>query len=208
MLRRTLLSGFGTVPALFTAQPPMFALPTSAGPSMRHEQDNWFDRAPVGHRVVFDTWLADKFGGAAAYASNWIHYNKEAYGLADSDLAVVLVARHGSTPFAFNEAAWAKYGTIFAENMSAEDRTAHPNPTTNRYVALLERLSKQCLRLAVCNVTLGAYVDIIAKEASADKAAVRKELIANVIGNAVIVPAGIIAVTRAQERGYALVSIG
>jgi intracellular sulfur oxidation DsrE/DsrF family protein len=51
-------------------------------------------------------------------------------------------------------------------------------------------------------------VDIIAKETGAKDDAIRKELLANVIGNAMIVPAGIIAVTRAQERGYALVSVG
>jgi intracellular sulfur oxidation DsrE/DsrF family protein len=208
MFRRAFLSRFPAATALFAAQAPAVPSPKPAGQPMRHEQDDWLDQAPDKHRVVFDTWLADKFGSAAGYVSNWIHYNKEAYGLTDSDLAVVLVARHGSTPFAFNEAAWAKYGKIFAANMSAEDKIAHPNPTTNRYAALLERLSKQCLRLAVCNATLRAYVEIIAKETSAEEAAVRKELTSNVIGNAVIVPAGILAVTRAQERGYAMVSIG
>jgi intracellular sulfur oxidation DsrE/DsrF family protein len=208
MFRRAFLSRFPAATALFAAPPPVFGSPKPAHPPMRHEQDDWLDQAPDKHRVVFDTWLADKFGGAAGYASNWIHYNKEAYGLTDSDLAVVLVARHGSTPFAFNEAAWAKYGKIFAANMSADDKIAHPNPTTNRYAALLERLSKQCLRLAVCNATLRAYVEMIAKETSTEEAAVRKELTSSVIGNAVIVPAGILAVTRAQERGYAMVSIG
>ena len=208
MLRRAFLSIFPAATSLFSAQPPVLASPKPAGLPMRHDQDDWLDQAPDRHRVVFDTWLADKFGGAAGYASNWIRYNKEAYGLTDGDLAVLLVARHGSTPLAFNEAAWTKYGKIFAANMSSEYRIAHPNPTTNPYAALLERLSKQCLRIAVCNVTLRGYVEIIAKETSTDEAAVRKELTANIIGNAVIVPAGIIAVTRAQERGYAVVSIG
>jgi len=126
--------------------------------------------------------------------------------LALGALAVVIVARHGSTPFAFNEVMWTKYGKIFAANMSATDKTT--NPSANRYAGLLERLSKQCLRLAVCNVTLRAYVEIIAKETGTEEAAVRKELLANVIGNAVVVPAGVLAVTRAQERGYALISIG
>jgi intracellular sulfur oxidation DsrE/DsrF family protein len=208
MFRRAFLSQFSAATALFTAQPP--APPASkpwSGPA-RHAQDDWLDQAPEKHRAVFDTWLADKFGAAAGFAANWIRYNKESYGLADGDLAVVIVARHGSTPFAFNEAMWAKYGKIFADNMSAEDKTAHPNPTTNRYAGLLERMTKQGLRLAVCNVTLRAYLQIIAKEAGVEEDAVRKELVSNVIGNAVVVPAGVIAVTRAQERGYALVSIG
>jgi intracellular sulfur oxidation DsrE/DsrF family protein len=57
-------------------------------------------------------------------------------------------------------------------------------------------------------VTLRAYQQIIAKETGVEEDTVRKELVSNVIGNAVVVPAGVIAVTRAQERGYALVSIG
>jgi hypothetical protein len=64
------------------------------------------------------------------------------------------------------------------------------------------------MRLAVCELTLRAYVDIIAKHTSEPQDAIRKELTANTIGNAHFVPAGIVAVTRAQERGYALVSIG
>ena len=59
----------------------------------------------------------------------------------------MIVARHGTTPYAFNQTVWTKYGKIFADT-------------------------------------------------------------ANAIGNARFVPAGIVAVTRAQERGYALVSIG
>jgi hypothetical protein len=50
---------------------------------MRHAQDHWLDRAPSNHRVFFDTWLADKFGGAVSDADNWTRYNKEAYGLTD-----------------------------------------------------------------------------------------------------------------------------
>ena len=46
------------------------------------------------------------------------------------------------------------------------------------------------------------------KQTGATPEAVRTELTANLIGNAQIVPAGIVAVTRAQERGYLLVSIG
>jgi len=92
--------------------------------------------------------------------------------------------------------------------MSTGDNVANPNPSANRYAARLGELSKQCLRLAVCNVTLRAYVDIISKQTGAAPDAVRAELTAHLIGNAQIVPAGIVAVTRAQERGYMLVSIG
>jgi len=200
MFRRTFLSRLSATPALFAV--------SQTVPSARHAQDEWLDKAPQKHRVVFDTWMADKFGEAVGFAGNWLRINKDAYGLSDEDLAVVIVVRHGSTPFAFNEAIWAKYGKIFAANMSANDKAAHPNPSTNTYASRLANLTKQAVRLAVCNLTMNAYTQIIAKETGAEPDAVRKELTANAIGDARFVPAGIVVVTRAQEYGYALVSIG
>jgi intracellular sulfur oxidation DsrE/DsrF family protein len=181
---------------------------SQAGPTKRHSQDDWLDQAPSGHRAIFDTWMADTIGEAIGFAGNWMRVNKEQYGLTDADLALVIVARHGSAPFAFNEAVWSKYGTIFAANMSANDKVAHPNPSTNVHSGRLAALAKQGMRLAVCNLTTRRYTQMIAKEAGVDAEAVYKELTANTVAPATFVPAGVVTVTRAQERGYALVSIG
>jgi intracellular sulfur oxidation DsrE/DsrF family protein len=208
MLRRAFLSRLSAVTPLFAASQPVPSTPKqSAGPA-RHQTDEWLDQAPEKHRVIFDTWMADKFGEAMGFAGNWVRINKEAYGLTDADLAVVIVARHGTTPFAFNESIWTKYGKIFADKMSANDKAAHPNPSTNIYAARLANLTKQGVRLAVCNLTTRAYSQIIAQETGAQQDAIHKELTANAIGSAQFVPAGIVAVTRAQEHGYAFVSIG
>jgi intracellular sulfur oxidation DsrE/DsrF family protein len=208
MLRRAFLTRFPAAAALFAAPQATPAAPRPSPGPAQHTQDDWLDRAPEKHRVIFDVWMADRFSLALGYAGNWVKVNKEQYGLTDADLAVVLVARHGTTPFAFNEAMWAKYGKIFAANMSANDKVAHPNPATNVYATRLGNLAKQGMRLAVCNLTLNAYTQIIAKETGSTEDAIRKELTANAIGNAEFVPAGIVVVTRAQERGYAVVSIG
>ncbi len=211
MLRRAFLSRF-SAGALLPWQTSSSSLqsptPTPAGP-VRHDADGWLDRPGAKHRVVFDTWMADRFGETMGFVNNWVRQNKEAYGLTDADLAVVIIARHGATPFAFNEAVWHKYGKIFAANMSANDRTAHPNPSTNTFASRLETLSKQgSVRLAICNVTTRAYTQIIARETGAEPDAIRKELTSGAIGDAHFVAAGVVAVTRAQEYGYALVSVG
>lgn len=213
MIRRAFLSRLTAATAVFAAPqaaaqttPPAPA-PSSGGP-MRHPQDEWLDQAPRKHRAVFDSWMADKFGEALGFAGNWIRINKDQYELADGDIAVVMIARHGTAPFAFNEAIWAKYGKIFAAHMSANDKVAHPNPSTNVYATRLTNLSKQGLRLAICNLTTRALTSLIAQETGADQEAIRKELTSNAIGDAHFVPAGIVAVTRAQEYGYSLVSIG
>ena len=211
MLRRAFLSRFSAGTALFPfgaqTSPSQTPPPLASGPA-RHDEDRWLDRPTAKHKVVFDTWMADRFGETIGFAGNWIRLNKEAYGLTDADLAVVIVARHGATPFAFNEAIWTKYGKIFADNMSANDRTAHPNPSTNTYASRLEAWARQGVRLAVCNVTTRAYPQLIARETGAELEAIRKELTGNAIGEAHFVAAGVIAVTRAQEYGYALVSAG
>jgi intracellular sulfur oxidation DsrE/DsrF family protein len=211
MFRRAFLARMPFAATLMPSpqQPAPAAAPPAERPApMRHAQDDWLDHAPTKHRTVFDMWMADKVGETVGFAGNWIRINKDEYGLADGDIALVLIARHGAAPFAFNDAIWTKYGRIFAANMSANDKVAHPNPTTNTYATRIANLSKQGLRLAICSLTMGSYVRTIAQETGQEREAVDKELRANGIGSAQFVPAGIVTVTRAQERGYALVSIG
>lgn len=210
MIRRAFLSSLSGVAALFAASPAPAAAQT-AGPGAslkRHPQDDWLDQAPVGHRVVFDCWMSDTMGETVGFAGNWFRVNKDQYGLSDGDLAMVIVVRHGSAPFAFGTGTWAKYGKILAANMSANDPVAHPIPTSNVHAERLQGLAKQGMRLAVCNLSTRRYAGAIAKETGQDAEAVYKEITANPIGPATFVPAGVVTVTRAQERGYALVSIG
>ena len=48
----------------------------------------------------------------------------------------------------------------------------------------------------------------IAQATGGNAAAIYTELVANLIGNAHMAAAGILAVNRAQERGYAFASVG
>lgn len=207
MIRRTF---FSALAGLFATTPSLAAQGATAAPAgpRRHEQDDWLDQAPTGHRVVFDAWMADTVGETINFASNWFSINKQPYGLADSDLAMVIVLRHGSAPFAFGTGIWDKYGKILAANMAANDPVAHPVPTTNVHAERLKGLAKQGMRLAVCNLSTRRYARAIAQETKQDAEAVYKEITSNPIGPAHFVPAGIVTVTRAQERGYSTVSMG
>ncbi|MGE3277119.1 MAG: hypothetical protein AB7O67_18550 [Vicinamibacterales bacterium] len=212
MHRRTLLSSLAATAAVLTPRSLFAARPQSgtspAGAPGRHAIDDWLDKAGRVHRVVFDTWVADRFGEAVGFAGNWMRVNKSEYGLTDADLGLVIVVRHGTGPFAFNEAMWTKYGQIFAGRMSALNPEKHPNPTTNVHAERLKALAGQGMHLAVCNLTTRAYTQLIAEATSREADAVYQELTSNTVGPATFVPAGIVAVTRAQERGYSLVSIG
>jgi len=211
MLRRSFLSRFPAAAALFGIgdQKPVLD-PPPAGPfePAKHPQDDWFDSLPGKHRVVFDTWTAAKFPESMQFANNIFRGNKDGYQLSEKEVAIVIVARHGSAPFAFNDAMWAKYGTAFSKRMTWVDPKTHEPPSTNVYNRQLASLVKQGMHIAVCNLTTKAYTQIIADQTHTSADDVYKELTSNTIGNCHFVPAGVVAATRAQERGFAIISIG
>ena len=75
----------------------------------------------------------------------------------------------------------------------------------NRNVTL-DSLFKQGVQLAVCSVATRGYAAAVTQAVGGNADAINSELIANlVVSNARMVPAGIVAVNRAQEHGYSLV---
>ncbi len=184
----------------------------------RHEKDDWFDQLPGKHRLVFDTTAYDRLADAILFANNFIRVNRADYGLQNNDLAVVIVVRHRSTPFGYNDAMWAKYGTAIAARAKVEDPKSKLAPKINIFNSgdygellsnrgtTLDSLSKQGLQLAVCSISTRGYAGAIAQAVGGNADAIFNELITNLVGNSRMVPAGIVAVNRAQERGYSLVS--
>src|SRR5215475_5051177 len=69
----------------------------------RHSQDDWLDSLPGSHRFVLDTTSPLGFGSALIFTNNFFVANKNGYGLGFADAAVVIVARHNSTPFAYSD---------------------------------------------------------------------------------------------------------
>ena len=183
----------------------------------RHAKDDWLDK-PAKHRLVFDTTTPDGFGEALAFAANYIRVNRSEYGVENNDLAVVIVVRHRSTPFGYNDAMWAKYGTAMASQSKFEDPKSKLAPKANVYNSgdygdllpnrnvTLDSLFKQGVQFAVCSVATRGYAAAVAQAVGGNADAINSELIANlVVSNARMVPAGIVAVNRAQEHGYSLV---
>jgi intracellular sulfur oxidation DsrE/DsrF family protein len=208
--RRVFLSrlGTGATAAGLTVLANGPAAAQSAGPSdwrpRRHAEDDWLDRIPGVHRFVFDTTSPEGFAEALSFATNYFTANKSGYGLEDADLAVVIVARHNSTPFAYTDGMWAKHGAFLAQRTGFMDPKTKQPPTVNVHRARLDGLLKRGVHLAVCQMATRFYAGMIAKAAGTDTDSVYKELVANLVSNAHMAPAGIVAVNRAQERGYSL----
>ena len=169
-----------------------------------HEQDDWMEKPNTLHRFVFDTTSEEGFNNALLYGGNFLLASRNGYGLEDKDSAVIIIARHISTSMAYNDAMWAKYGSAWSAPGAAAD--AEPR-TANPHTKRLEALANQGVMFGVCSMATQRLSMMGSRATGAEQQEVFDELVANRITNAHMVPAGIVAVNRAQERGYAMVNV-
>lgn len=229
LARRSFLSRLGAGAAAFGAAIGGSQVATNAQTApagapwqpARHAEDDWLDQPAAKHRFFLDTNTVNSLGHAIFWVNNYLSASRSAaYGLADTDSAVVICVRHESTPFAFTDAMWVKYGEALAEHALFTDPKTKQTPTVNLlfqadgYNTLLpnrgvtlEALIKRGVRFAVCSLATRGIAAAAARKSGAKVDDVVKELTDNRIGNTHMVPAGIIAVNRAQERGYSISSV-
>ncbi len=186
----------------------------------RHSEDDWFDELPGEHRFIIDNISAGGFGQAMRFANNYINVNNDAYGVEPSNIAVIIVARSRSTAFAFNDVIWEKYGVPMAARTGLNDPKTDQPPTVNLFNAagyggglptgglMLDTLFENGLHLAVCRVATRGYARRVAAAVDGDEDSIFEEMTQNLVDNSTMVPAGIVAVDRAQERGYSFAYVG
>jgi len=182
----------------------------------RHTQDDWMDKLPGKHRMVFDTTTPAAFGAALLYAANFANASRDGYGLGEQDNAMIIIARHFSTPFAYNDAMWAKYGKLFPPFAALDDPKTKARPSVNLFAAVpgsadlpslgttIPDVLKKGTHFAVCQMATTFFAGMLAQGSGSTQDAVFKELTANLIPNAHMAAAGIVAVNRAQEYGFTL----
>ena len=109
-----------------------------------------------------------------------------------------------------------RYGTVLAQRSNIIDPKTGQAPKVNINKAsspqnqgvTLDSLIGKGMHVAVCQMATRRVAGMIAQATGGAADAVYNELVANLIGNAHMVAAGILAVNRAQERGYSFASIG
>jgi intracellular sulfur oxidation DsrE/DsrF family protein len=211
--RRSFLSHLATAAAAIglTSSPAGAAAQADSFRAARHPQDDWLDALPGRHRIVLDALTARGADDVRQFASNFFVANRTAYSLAPADLAVVIILRHWATAFAFNDAMWAKYGAAIGKIISFTDPATHAAPRSNVYLnsgVALTGLITQGVHFAVCGVATRFFAGGIADDAGGSSNAIYDELAANLIPNSHVAAAGIVAVNRAQERGYTYTYVG
>jgi len=205
-----LLAGAGAAPALAEGQ----GMAGGATYTPRAEpQDAWLDNPATRHRMVIDTTSEAVVRNALFYSSNFYTANASEYRIAPRELGVAIVLRHLSTAFGFNDVIWKKYGAIIADQIKltgdAAQAAAQGNPlmAADGKKVTIAALAAKGARFAVCGMATHGLAGAIAGKTGGDSAAVEQQLRGHLVPGGVMVAAGVVAVNRAQEHGYTLLSV-
>jgi intracellular sulfur oxidation DsrE/DsrF family protein len=206
--RRAIIAGLGAVAAagaLGARSADAQGTSSDSFTPMLHPQDEWMSAIKGNkHRIVLDVTSPAGVPDAVRFAGNLLAGHKNGWGVEESDVAVLVCFRHGATPFGYTDAIWSKYGKTI-------DPKATPPPAANPYNSgeqtQLAALAKRGVHFMVCGTASRGLAGRIAGPGG-DVEAILAEMGANLIPSARIVPAGVVAVVHAQERRFALVSVG
>jgi hypothetical protein len=210
--RRSFLAAFGGAAALGLT--PEFADAQSPVPHPDPVDDKW-DVAwttkveSAKYRAIFDSPEISS-GSAIFRAVAWCDQYKEVYGTPRSEMAPVVVIRHGAIPMIMNDEYWKRFKVgKETKERDAKGKWAEANPfrtappeTPKEYAGMnIEGLLKDGGVILGCNWAFG---NVIAEFRRADKLNAkdaREKALAHVIPGVILQPSGVFAVLRAQEAG-------
>ena len=165
----------------------------------------WLNRIIGKHKMVFDAPEVNS-GMPVIWPRVWLNGNNENYGTKDADNSAVVVLRHSAIPIAMKDEVWAKYKLGETFNIKDGDAPAVKNgfakvmplplPGTG-----LEALLASGVQVGVCNVALTVYSGMVAQKMGQDPAAVKADWVAALLPGCQVVPSGVLAVARTQEKG-------
>jgi intracellular sulfur oxidation DsrE/DsrF family protein len=207
------LAAAGTIPALLSS-----LNAEAAGTAMAPwaDADEWFKKVKGKHKIVFD---ATEPNGGFAVIWSWVYYKtNNATGSPDNDLTAVVVMRHGAIPLALEDKVWEKYklGEVFKINDGTTNAPALRNPYNTPTDPLMASMGMDGIKgltargamFCVCDVALTVYSGAVAKSINGNAEEIKKEWLAGLLPGVQIVPSGVWAVGRAQEKGCAYAYAG
>ena len=175
--------------------------------------DAWFNQIKGKHRIVFDVPQPNEIF-PFAWPRIFLVTNA-ATGTAEKDCSVVVVLRHTAIGYAMEDRLWSKYN--FGEVFKANDPKTQKPSTRNPFwkpkqgdfnipgvgvVPIgINELQDSGVLFCVCDMALTVYGGVVAQSLNLDPAEVKKDWVSGLLPGIKVVPAGIWAINRAQEKG-------
>jgi intracellular sulfur oxidation DsrE/DsrF family protein len=178
-----------------------------------NDPGEWLKQIKGKHRIVFDVPHPNEIF-PFAWPRIFLATNA-ATGTPEKDCSIVVVLRHTAIPYAMEDRLWTKYN--FGEVFKAEDPKTKKPSTRNPFwkpkkgdfkipgvgvVPIgINELQSSGVLFCACDMALTVYSGVVAEAMNLDAAEVRKDWVSGILPGIHIVPAGIWAINRAQERG-------
>ncbi len=175
------------------------------------EAEAWFNKVKGSHRIVYDA--PEPHNGFPVIWS-WVYYNtNNETGSADNDLTAMVVLRHNAIPLAMEDRLWEKYkfGEMFKINDNNTGAPALRNPfwipqgkdLPMTAIDGMKRLQERGALFCVCNMAISVYSGFAAQALGTDAETVKKDWLSGILPGVQVVPSGVWAVSRAQEKKMA-----
>ncbi len=184
------------------------------------DPDAWFNKIKGKHKIVFDATQPHEVM-PFAWPRVFLMTN-EMTGTPAKDNSVVVVLRHAAIPYAMEDKLWTKYN--FGEVFKVEDPTTKAPAKRNPFwkpkpgdfkvpgignVAIgINELQDSGVMFCVCNAALTVYSAVVAQQMNLKPEDVKKEWETGILPGIQIVPSGVWALGRAQERGCGYIFAG
>lgn len=172
--------------------------------------DAWLKGLTATHRQLFDT-PAPGGGIPLVHMMNYYDTYNRAYEVPDSDIDAVMTFYGGTTLYAVNDAAWAKYriGEFLEAIDPATKAAAVANPWRAKPVimgmelpaASVESLQKRGATFIVCDNALTIFAGMLAQARGLEPAAVHADLKANLLPGVELIPGMVVAIEQAHRAG-------
>lgn len=177
------------------------------------DAEAWFDKIKGKHRMVFDATQPHEIL-PFAWPRVFLLTNQKT-GSEEKDCTAMVILRHAAIPYAMQDNLWKKYkfGEVFKADDPATKTAAVRNPFWKPKpgdfkvpgigpVAIgINELQDSGVMFGVCEIALTVYSAVVAEGMKLNAEEVRKEWVAGILPGIQVVPSGVWAINRAQERG-------
>lgn len=189
------------IPQILAASPP---IPNSNWTGA----EEWFEKIKGTHRIVYDaTSIHDGF--SVIWSWVFLDSNNQT-GSADEDLTAIVAFRHNAFALALTDEIWSSYR--LGKFLKIPNRDNGVPLTSNPYLdppegfmpeqgMSIRKLMDRGVMFCVCERSLDIASGMIALNKKLDAAQVKQEWIGGLYPGVQLVPSGVWAINRAQERG-------
>ena len=186
-----------------------FAKPSFEMTAAVNDAEEWMKKIKGKHKIVYDA--PEPHDGFPVIWS-WVFYQtNNATGTSDSDQTAVVVLRHNAIAMAMEDRLWDKYkfGEIFKINdnntKSPARRNVFYDPKGADFpipaIEGIKRLQERGVMFCVCDTALTVVSGFLGQAINQKPEDIKKDWVAGLLPGIQIVPSGVWALARAQERG-------